>query len=107
VRGAHAETRAGGGASWRRPEDTEPTATSFKVQLYEDGWAPVDGVNAVLDGIRLVSNPLSIGQLKVHRSCKGLIEDIPGYSWSEGTPSAARTSRSRSTITPSTRSATE
>jgi hypothetical protein len=36
-----------------------------------------------VDGIRLVSSLWQIDRLKVHRSCKGLIDEIPGYSWSE------------------------
>ena len=61
----------------------DPSATSFKVQLYQDGWPVADGVSAVVDGIRLVSTLLAIDRLKIHRSCKGLIDEIPGYSWSE------------------------
>ena len=61
----------------------DPSATSFKVQLYQDGWAPVDDVNTVVDGIRLVSSLLHMDRLKIHRSCKGLLDEIPGYSWSE------------------------
>ena len=61
----------------------EPSATSFKVQLYQDGWAPVDGINTVVDGIRLVSSLMHVDRLKIHRSCKGLLDEIPGYSWSE------------------------
>jgi hypothetical protein len=36
-----------------------------------------------VDGILLVSTLLHLGRLKIHRSCKGLIDEIPGYSWSE------------------------
>jgi len=62
---------------------TDPSAASFKVQLYTDGLAPVDGDNSVVDGIRLISTLLTLGKLKVHASCKHLISEIPGYSWSE------------------------
>lgn len=61
----------------------DPSAASFKVQLYTDGWSPVDGANSVSDGIRLVSVLFQTGKLKIHSSCKGLIAEIPGYSWSE------------------------
>ena len=44
---------------------------------------PADGVNAVVDGIGLVSTLLAVDRLKIHRSCKGFIDEIPGYSWSE------------------------
>ena len=29
----------------------DPSATSFKVKAYQDGWAVADGLNAVVDGI--------------------------------------------------------
>lgn len=61
----------------------DPSAASFKVQMYQDDWSVTDGVNAVVDGIRLVSALLAVDRLKIHRSCKGLIDEIPGYSWSE------------------------
>jgi PBSX family phage terminase large subunit len=61
----------------------DPSAASFKVQLYQDGLSPVDADNAVVDGIRLVSTLLALGKLRVHASCKHLIAEIPGYSWSE------------------------
>ncbi|HEX2317510.1 MAG TPA: hypothetical protein VHJ18_00865 [Streptosporangiaceae bacterium] len=61
----------------------DPSATSFKVQAWQDGWTVTDGVNAVADGIRLVSTLLALGRLKIDRSCKSLLDEIPGYSWSE------------------------
>jgi hypothetical protein len=61
----------------------DPSATSFKVQLYQDGWAPVDGINTVVDGIRLVSSLMHVDRLKIHRSCKRLLDEIPRNSWSE------------------------
>ena len=41
------------------------------------GWPVPDGVTAVADGIRLVSTSLAIDRLKIHCSCKGLIDEIP------------------------------
>src|SRR5258707_7260241 len=41
--------------AWRRQPRfmvIDPSATSFEVQLYQDGWPVADGVNAVVDGIR-------------------------------------------------------
>lgn len=61
----------------------DPSAASFKAQLWRDGWAPVDAVNAVADGIRLMSSLLAVDRLKIHKSCQGLLDEIPGYSWSE------------------------
>lgn len=59
----------------------DPSAASFMQQLYRDGWSPTPADNSVLDGIRLVSSLLTTGRLKVHQSCQGLIDEIPGYSW--------------------------
>jgi PBSX family phage terminase large subunit len=66
-----------------RPEWTvvDPSAASFRTQLYQDGLTPTLGDNRVLDGIRLMSSLLATNRLKVARSCKGFIEEIPGYSW--------------------------
>jgi PBSX family phage terminase large subunit len=60
----------------------DPSAASFKTQLFRDGVTNVmDAKNDVLDSIRLASSLLATGRLVVHESCTGLIEEIPGYSW--------------------------
>lgn len=60
----------------------DPSAASFKVQLFRDGVTNVrDAKNNVLDSIRLASSLLATGRLVIHESCKGLIDEIPGYSW--------------------------
>lgn len=59
----------------------DPSAASFRTQLWQDGLSPIDGDNAVLDGIRTVASLLARDKLKVHRSCTGWINEIPGYSW--------------------------
>lgn len=60
----------------------DPSAASFKVQLFRDGLRNVvDAKNNVLDSIRLASSLLATGKLVIHESCTGLIEEIPGYSW--------------------------
>lgn len=61
----------------------DPSAASFITQLHADGLSPAGANNEVLDGIRLVSTVLAMGKLKIHRSCRELIREIPGYSWSE------------------------
>ncbi len=61
----------------------DPAAASFIQQLYRDGLTPTPADNAVSDGIRLVASLISQGKLKVHRSCKGLLDELPGYSWDE------------------------
>jgi PBSX family phage terminase large subunit len=60
----------------------DPSAASFKTQLFHDGVTNViDAKNDVLDSIRLASSLLATGRLVVHESCEGLIEEVPGYAW--------------------------
>ncbi|MDP9799357.1 PBSX family phage terminase large subunit [Catenuloplanes nepalensis] len=61
----------------------DPSAASFKTQLFNDGLMPIAADNAVADGIRLVASLLAEGLLFVHESCAGWIEEIPGYVWDE------------------------
>lgn len=62
----------------------DPSAASFMNQLWNDGMPGVaKAVNDVLDGIRSVSVALGSGRLSVHRSCRGLIEELPGYAWDD------------------------
>ena len=61
----------------------DPSAASFKAQLYQDGMPSVDGDNSVVDGIRLLSTLLAQGRLRVHSSCRGLIGEMPSYVWDE------------------------
>ena len=68
-----------------RPEwwVVDPSATSFRVQLYEDGVTARLAENEVKPGINTLSSLISTDRFKVHRSCKGFIDEIPGYSWDE------------------------
>jgi PBSX family phage terminase large subunit len=60
----------------------DPSAASFMTQLWSDGVSGVAHANNdVLDGIRSVSVALGADLLNVHRSCTGLIEELPGYEW--------------------------
>lgn len=60
----------------------DPSAASFIVQLYGDGWAGVHGAdNAVADGIRSVASLLGVGRLRIHQSCGGLVDEMIGYVW--------------------------
>jgi PBSX family phage terminase large subunit len=60
----------------------DPAAASFKVQLDQDRVANViNGENDVLYGIRTVSSLLNAGKLRISENCKGLISEMPGYSW--------------------------
>lgn len=67
-----------------RPEwiAVDPSAASFKLQLFHDGVGNVrNAKNDVVDGIRLVGSLLATDRLVVHESCRGLIDEIAGYSW--------------------------
>jgi len=68
-----------------RPEYVvvDPSAASFRAQLYHDGLSAMLGDNDVLAGIRTVASLLATGRLKVHRSCRGFIEEVAGYSWDD------------------------
>lgn len=62
----------------------DPSAASYIEQLHRDG---VQGVtpadNTVLDGIRTISSLLAAGDLVIHESAEGLIEEMPGYAWDD------------------------
>jgi phage terminase large subunit len=60
----------------------DPSAASFVQQLWRDGLPgvrPAD--NKVVDGIRTVSTALAQDRIRVHESCKSLINEIGGYVW--------------------------
>lgn len=59
----------------------DPSATSFRTQLLDDGIVSHPADNSVLDGIRLVASLFAQDALRVHESCAGLIDEIGGYSW--------------------------
>jgi PBSX family phage terminase large subunit len=61
----------------------DPSAASFRVQLFQDRLRPVMADNEVLDGIRTVSSLMSSDRLSIHRSCRHLIDELQGYCWDE------------------------
>lgn len=62
----------------------DPSAADFRQTLFRDGVTNVmAGDNAVLDGIQLVSSLFATNSLVIHESCKDLLDEIPGYVWSE------------------------
>ncbi|TLQ43476.1 PBSX family phage terminase large subunit [Streptomyces marianii] len=75
-----------GAARGVRPEwiFVDPSAASFMNQLWTErvpGIAPA--INDVIDGIRSVGVALGSGLLRIHRSCEGLLGELPGYAWDE------------------------
>jgi PBSX family phage terminase large subunit len=62
----------------------DPSAASFMTQLWADGMSGVAKAdNDVKDGIRSVSVAFGGGLLSVHRSCKGLLSELPAYAWDD------------------------
>ncbi|MFJ1995310.1 PBSX family phage terminase large subunit [Streptomyces asiaticus] len=62
----------------------DPSAASFMTQLWSDGLPGVAKAdNDVKDGIRSVGVALGSGLLSVHRSCTGLLAELPAYAWDE------------------------
>lgn len=62
----------------------DPSASSFINQLWSDGVPGVArALNDVLDGIRSVSVALGSGLVSVHRSCTGLLSELPSYAWDD------------------------
>jgi PBSX family phage terminase large subunit len=60
----------------------DPSAASFITQLWADGHPNIARANSdVLDGIRSTATALGAGVLRVHRSCVGLLDELPGYAW--------------------------
>lgn len=75
-----------GGRTGVHPEwvFVDPSAASFMTQLWSDGMSNVaPAVNDVLDGIRSVGVAIGSGLLSVHRSCAGLLEELPAYAWDD------------------------
>jgi PBSX family phage terminase large subunit len=61
----------------------DPSAASFRQQLHNDGFLVTEGVNAVLDGIRLVASLLGSGRLLISASCQHLIDEMSSYAWDD------------------------
>lgn len=62
----------------------DPSAASFRLQLYEDGLVSSPADNDVMHGISVMATLLSEGRLLVADRCRGLLSEIPGYSWDDG-----------------------
>jgi phage terminase large subunit len=60
----------------------DPSTASFITQLWADGHPSIARAdNDVLDGIRSTATALGSGLMYVHRSCSGLLDELPGYAW--------------------------
>jgi len=60
----------------------DPSAASFKTQLWGAGYPMVqDANNDVVDGIRTQATLLGAGKYHVCRNCKETIREYGGYVW--------------------------
>lgn len=75
--------RDGPGPKGVRPRYTfvDPSAASMRTQLHRDRWVSWPGDNSVSDGLRTMASLFAAGKIKIHRSCRGLIGELPGYVW--------------------------
>ena len=60
----------------------DPSATSFHATIRKKRrWRDIDADNDVLAGIGFTSQLMSLGQLRIHTSCRDLIRELQGYAW--------------------------
>jgi PBSX family phage terminase large subunit len=68
--------------SWPEWLFVDPSAASFMVELYRSEVSGVTAANNDVDkGLQLVASALATDRLRVHGSCKGLLDEFPTYSW--------------------------
>lgn len=61
----------------------DPSASSFKVELRQNGIITTDAKNDVIDGIRTVSKFFDNDRLFIHSSCKNTFKELSSYIWDE------------------------
>ncbi len=61
----------------------DPSASSFKTELKEQGIYTTDADNSVLDGIRKTSTLIDNDRLFVHTNCKNTLREFTSYIWDE------------------------
>jgi len=59
----------------------DPSAASMRTALLGYGIQSVLADNAVMPGIRQLGSLIATDRFRVHKSCQGFIDEIPGYSW--------------------------
>lgn len=65
------------------PIIVDPSAKSFITELSSRGLYVKEGDNDVLDGIRRTASLFALRQIRIHRRCTGLIQELQGYAWDE------------------------
>lgn len=62
----------------------DPSAAGFGLQLYRDGVSnTAHANNDVLPGLQLMASLMQAGDLVIHESCTGLVDELPGYCWDD------------------------
>ena len=61
----------------------DPSAASFILALKQAGFLVFPGDNDVKDGIRVCASLFQQKKIKIHRRCKGLIDELHSYAWDE------------------------
>lgn len=61
----------------------DPSAASFIAELRKRGWRVIKAKNAVLDGIRCVSEYIMQGLLVIDESCVNTQKEFTEYAWDE------------------------
>jgi len=61
----------------------DPSAASYRVQLYRDGLPTVAADNEVLDSLRVAGSLIAAGKIIVAEECPALLGEIPGYVWDD------------------------
>lgn len=61
----------------------DPSASSFKLELFRAGFKVGNGNNSVLKGIEFLSNLLGKNRIRYSKECKETIKELMSYSWDE------------------------
>lgn len=61
----------------------DPSAASFKIVCQGKGLRVKDADNSVNDGIRVTAMLMSQKKLRVHNSCKNMLDEFQAYVWDE------------------------
>lgn len=72
------------------PLAVDPSARSFRVQLYQLGLESTPADNSVLSGVRDLASLIAHDRLFVAADAKELIREIPGYVWDPKASKAGR-----------------
>lgn len=61
----------------------DPSAASFRQQLFRDHMSPMYADNSVQDSIRVISQLFATGKLFIGKDCPILTKELQGYVWDQ------------------------